>query len=142
MRTERGGTGTVISIAAALVILLLVLLVGLHYENVAGTPKKPGLASHSQSEEQLQLCVEGRPSGYGDPPSAAEQSICDRYLAGQAAGDDGAPPVPSTTAPQTGATHSTTPTITAAQNAGTVHAPSIPGTGATATTTTLPDGLP
>ncbi len=144
MPTERGGAGAIISIAASLVILLLVLLIGLHYENVVGTTSKPGIASHSKSEEQLQLCVEGKPSVYGNPPSAEQQSICDRYLAGQAGGVGGVPPVPATTAPTTaGGSHNftATQTLSAAENEGPT-APSVPGVGPSATTTTLPPTYP
>jgi hypothetical protein len=49
--------------------------------------QSPSILSRSRAEQQIQLCVEGRDSSYGDPPSSAQQAQCVRDLAGQISGD-------------------------------------------------------
>jgi hypothetical protein len=68
-----------------------------------GKTGKPGLLSNkSRAEQQLKLCVEGRPSVYGNPPTAAQQSVCTKALLNQAGGGSGVPaPLPAGENPST-----------------------------------------
>lgn len=79
----------------ALVLFLTLLSSGtLSSSKSAGSPS---IVSSSSSEQQLKLCVEGRASTYGDPPSQAQQAACTKTLADQIAGSgsESAPHVPS-----------------------------------------------
>jgi hypothetical protein len=51
-----------------------------------GTGSSHSMLSNSNVETQLKLCVEGRDSTYGSPPSPAQQASCIRQLLGQVAG--------------------------------------------------------
>jgi hypothetical protein len=85
-------------LAFSLLVVGALIYVGFTAFNPAGTGKKPGIAGHTQSESQLHLCAEGKPSTYGNPPTQAQQSACISALADQAAGGSGVPaPLPTTT---------------------------------------------
>jgi len=99
LRDEAGLSGVVgvISIAVSLIVVLLLSLIG----SGALSSKSGGgssVFSNSSAEKQLQLCVEGRPSSYGDPPSPAVQAECTRELAAQIGGAPVAT-VPTTSSP-------------------------------------------
>jgi len=69
-------------------ILLLINLIGFGgTTGHGGTSNNPSVLSHSTAENQIKLCVEGRASSYGNPPSPAQQSKCMNQLAGQISGD-------------------------------------------------------
>jgi hypothetical protein len=89
----------VIAVVASLALVLVLTLMSTGAFTSSG-PKEAGttsVLSNSGSEQQLKLCVEGRHSSYGDPPSMAQQAACTRTLEGQLAGAAGqsAPRVPS-----------------------------------------------
>jgi hypothetical protein len=93
------GVAGLIAVGLGLLLVALLTLVGTGTFSSGSGGGSP-LLGHSRAEEQLQLCVEGRPSVYGNPPSPSQQAACTRELAGQAAGDGGpgvSPPLPTTT---------------------------------------------
>jgi hypothetical protein len=93
------GVAGLIAVGLGLLLVALLTLVGAGTFSSSSGGGSP-LLSHSRAEEQLQLCVEGRPSVYGNPPSSSQQAACTRELAGQVGGG-GSPgldlPLPTTT---------------------------------------------
>jgi hypothetical protein len=93
------GVAGMIVVGLSLVLVALLTLVGTGTFSSGPGGGSP-LLGHSQAEQQLQLCVEGRPSIYGNPPSASQQAACTRQLAGQVGGGGGpgiTAPLPTTT---------------------------------------------
>ena len=89
--SDESGLSTV-SLVVILISMALVLLLTLLGTGTFSTPSSgrgPSIVSNSTSEEQLKLCVEGRPSTYGNPPTPMQQAACTRQLAGQVAGGSG-----------------------------------------------------
>jgi hypothetical protein len=116
-RARRGESGLsgvagIVIIGVSLVVVLVLVLVGSGALSGSGSGgAAPAVFSQSHNEEQLKLCVEGRPSSYGNPPSQTQQAACTRELAAQLVGGSGGVPT----------------------------APTPSGSGVT--TTTLPNGL-
>jgi hypothetical protein len=103
---ETGVSGLVgiIAIGVSLALVLLLTLLGTGTFSSSGSGGGPAVFSNSSSEQQLKLCVEGRPSTYGNPPTSLQQATCTRDLAGQLGGA----PVPGG---GTGTTSSTIPSL-------------------------------
>jgi hypothetical protein len=82
---------SILAIGASLVVVLLLVVLSAGSSSKSGSA--PSVLSNSRAEEQLQLCVEGRPSTYGNPPSQQQQADCTRELEGQLGGApvDGVP---------------------------------------------------
>ena len=83
------GLSAGLSLIGIAVSLLLVLVLGLLASGAfssSGSNGTPSVMSTSSAEEQLKLCVEGRPSTYGDPPTQAQQAACTQQLAAQIGG--------------------------------------------------------
>jgi len=97
------GVGSVIALGVGLVIVALLTLVGTGTFSSSSPGGGSSVLSNSRAEHQLQLCVEGRPSVYGDPPSPSQQAACTRQLAGQVGGGPTSPLLPAspTTRPTT-----------------------------------------
>lgn len=96
---------SIVAIALGMVVVLLLSLFSAGAFSSSSSNGGSSVLSNSRTEQQLQLCVEGRPSIYGNPPSQAQQAACTRELAGQLGGApvDTAPvPEPSTTTPTFG----------------------------------------
>jgi hypothetical protein len=78
---------------ASLAIVAVLTLTSLDVFDSGGSSNansnSPSLFSNNKAEQQLQLCVEGRDSTYGSPPSPAIQAKCVSQLASQAAGGAG-----------------------------------------------------
>jgi hypothetical protein len=99
---EDGFSSTVglVAMGVGLLLVALLLVFGLQSFGGSGTGAAGGggpaagssILSTSSAESQIKLCSEGRPSTYGDPPTAAQQSMCVRMLLGQVSG--GGPSAP------------------------------------------------
>lgn len=103
--TGLSGVAGLVAIAASMVLVLLLALFSAGTFSSSSSNGGSSVLSSSRSEQQLQLCVEGRPSIYGNPPSQAQQAACTRQLAGQLGGVPGETsplPGPSTTSPTFG----------------------------------------
>jgi hypothetical protein len=90
-----------IALAGSLLLVLILTLLSLGTFSGGSGSGSTGILSHSNAEQQIQLCAEGRGSSYGNPPSQAQQAACDDEIADQAGGSGGAsaPTVPTTTIP-------------------------------------------
>jgi hypothetical protein len=89
-------------VSLLLVLVLALLGLGTFSSGSGGSESgSTGILSRSTTEEQIQLCAEGRDSSYGDPPSPAQQAACVNEIASQAGGGGGtsAPIVPTSTVP-------------------------------------------
>ena len=93
---EVGLSGVVglVSIVASLAIVLVLTLLSVGAFSSSKGGGAPSVLSNSSTEQQLKLCVEGRPSSYGNPPSQAQQAACTSELAAQLGGGpvDSMPP--------------------------------------------------
>jgi hypothetical protein len=94
-RDEGGFASGLGLVAMALGLLLVAILVLISFQTFGGTAgghdptsNDSSILSHSSEESQLKLCVEGRDSSYGNPPSPAQQGKCASQLAGQVSGDN------------------------------------------------------
>jgi hypothetical protein len=90
-----------IALVVSLLLVLILTLISLGSFSGGSGSGSTGIFSHSNAEQQIKLCAEGRDSSYGDPPSQAQQAACVGEIADQAGGDGGAgvPLVPTTTTP-------------------------------------------
>jgi hypothetical protein len=89
-RSQSGfSTGVgLVAMAAGLVLVAVLLLFSMNEfggtsgsgVGGGGASGNPSILSRSSAETQIKLCAEGRDSSYGDPPSAAQQSVCVRRL--------------------------------------------------------------
>ena len=95
--TGLSGLSSVIAIGVGLVIVALLTLVGAGTFSSSSSGGGSSVLSRSRAEQQLQLCVEGRPSVYGNPPGPSQQAACTRQLEGQIGGGPGATLPPTTT---------------------------------------------
>lgn len=106
-RDEMGlsGLASIIGVALSMVLVLVLSLFSAGVFSSSNSNGGSSVLSNSNAEQQLQLCVEGRPSIYGNPPSQEQQAACTRELAGQLGGGSANTeplPVPSTTSPTFG----------------------------------------
>jgi hypothetical protein len=88
-RNDEVGLSGVVGLVGIVVSLALVLVLTLLSAGAFSSSKgggSPSVFSNSSTEQQLKLCVEGRPSSYGNPPSQAQQAACTSELAGQLGG--------------------------------------------------------
>ena len=89
-RDNAGSATSLIVVAVSLLIMLTVSLWSFGvFAGGGGTPARPvpSVFSQSKSEQQLRLCVEGRPSSPGGtPPTRAQQRHCTLQLEHQVAG--------------------------------------------------------
>jgi len=92
-------TASLIAITMSLLVVLILTLLDIGTFSGGSGSGTTGILSKSTAEQQIQLCVEGRNSSYGDPPSQAQQAACANEIAAQAGGRAGAPIVPTTTTP-------------------------------------------
>jgi len=93
VRPRDGGFSTAVgllSMAAGLVVVALLLVVSTTVfggsSSSPGNANRPSLLSRSSAETQIELCAEGRPSTYGNPPAPAVRALCVRKILGQAGG--------------------------------------------------------
>ena len=96
-RNQRGystGTGLMAMVAglAIVVVVLMFALGSFSGGGGSGPGRIPSILSPSSAQSQIKLCSEGRPSSYGNPPSAAQQSTCIRDLIGEVSGGSDASP--------------------------------------------------
>jgi hypothetical protein len=91
-RGDGGFSSTVglISMAASLLLMAVLLLIGMNAFNSGGgsnaSSANPSILSRSSAETEIKLCSEGRDSTYGSPPSSAQQAKCVRELLGEISG--------------------------------------------------------
>lgn len=72
-------------VVAVLLVMSLNVFGGGGASPGGGAAANPSILSRSSAETQIKLCVEGRNSTYGDPPSSAQQAKCVRDLLGEVA---------------------------------------------------------
>jgi hypothetical protein len=92
-RGEKGLSSIgLISMMLGLFLMAVLLLYGMNEFGASSSSGGSGagsghsILSNSNAETQLKLCVEGRDSTYGSPPSPAQQASCIRQLLGQVTG--------------------------------------------------------
>lgn len=84
-----------LAIAVSLLLALALTILSIGTLSGGSGNGRSGILTHSESEQQIKLCAEGRDSSYGEPPSQAQQAACLNEIANQAGGGEpDAPTVP------------------------------------------------